>query len=41
MPHTTLYPVGILRQHGRFHVLAGAAIPAGAEIMELVGEGRT
>ncbi len=34
-PH---YPVGILRQHGRFHVLAGAPIPKGAHIMDLVGE---
>ncbi|MDF1838164.1 MAG: SET domain-containing protein-lysine N-methyltransferase [Planctomycetota bacterium] len=32
------YPVGILRQDGRFHVLAGAFFLAGERIMELTGE---
>ncbi len=38
IPFPPRFPVGILRQDGRFHVLSGAAIPAGAKIMELIGE---
>ncbi|MFT5198829.1 MAG: hypothetical protein ACI87O_001489 [Planctomycetota bacterium] len=32
------FPVGILRQDGRFHVLAGASIPEGSRIMNLIGQ---
>lgn len=38
LAHSPHYPVGILRQHGRFHVLAGSPIPKGAHIMDLIGE---